>query len=154
MSRSSSSLQSSPCFTLLFSVSKHRAEAAKNTINIMNYTYFPLILWMKLRSQAASPHAIITEVTTALINTVQRQIKTHNALLHPHRDSNQLMTQWRSGSWTRWFNRVWNDTFFIYLDLWWSSPCSILMTYKHPPHYTCPFFFITPLPMWYIRPAN
>ena len=58
----------------------------------MNYTYFPLILWMKLRSQAASPHAIITEVTTALINTVQRQIKTHNALLHPHRDSNQLMT--------------------------------------------------------------
>lgn len=47
---------------------------------------------MKLLASAASPHGIITGVTTALINTVQRQIKTHNALLCPHGDSNQLMT--------------------------------------------------------------
>lgn len=30
----------------LVHVSKQRAGAAKNTVNIMNYTYFPQILWV------------------------------------------------------------------------------------------------------------
>lgn len=34
------------CRVALVHVSKQRAGAAKNTINIMNYTYFPQILWV------------------------------------------------------------------------------------------------------------
>lgn len=55
-------------------------------INIMNYTFSTDPLG-RLCSQAASPHSIITEVTTVVMNTVQRQIKTHNTLLHPQRNS-------------------------------------------------------------------
>lgn len=73
-------------------ISAFKQQAAKNTINFMNYTYFGTTGWALLTS-GFLPHGVITEVTTAVMNTAKWQIETHTAHLLPQRNSDCMMTE-------------------------------------------------------------